>query len=143
MPSSKGPNTEEFPGSTWELMSRTRFSSVIGPIYTRQSGDTRQYALCADEKHENSLSYVHGGAIMAFGDETLGQAAKSTKPGLSMVTVSFNCSFVDSVRAGEFIIIEPVPIRVTRSMIFIRGDCLVGARTIAMCSAVMKVVPTS
>lgn len=117
------------------------FEAFIFQTFQRRNADgTLTLALPTDERHHNTRGVVHGGLLMAFADSVLGVAAFNVcAPGTWCVTVSQSSSFLRGVKAGELIEVTPVVTRATRSMIFTRGEFLVGGEAVFQASSVWKI----
>ena len=102
------------------------------------------YALPTDERHENGRGVIHGGLLMTFADSVLGYAAwTACAPGAWCVTVSQSSSFLRGVRLGDVVEVTPVVTRVTRSMIFTRGEFLVRGEAVFAASSIWKITGQS
>jgi uncharacterized protein (TIGR00369 family) len=117
------------------------FEAFVFQTFRRYNGDgTTTYGLPIDDRHDNSRGIAHGGLLMTFADSALGYAGiEATGLGGWCVTVSMSSTFLRGVRVGELLEVTPVITRATRSMIFIRGDFLVGSETAFQASSVWKV----
>jgi len=50
------------------------FEIEIGPVFERNAGDNRRFAIVVDKRHVNMRGVLHGGMLMTFADLALGQA---------------------------------------------------------------------
>jgi acyl-coenzyme A thioesterase PaaI-like protein len=106
---------------------------------TNADGSTT-YALPTDARHDNSGGVVHGGLLMTFADSVLGYCAWSACPPETWcVTVSQSSSFLKGVRPGDLVEVTPVVTRATRTMIFTRGEFLVGGEPVFQAASIWKV----
>lgn len=121
----------------WQPIRPSAFTQLIGPILMH-SAEPATFAFRVQEKHDNTRDRPHGGMIMSFMDEALGLAAHSFWPGEQFLTVSFECQFIDGSRIGDLVVARVEHLRSTRSLMFLRGTCLVDDRVIASCSGVWK-----
>ncbi len=123
----------------WQPIRPSAFTRLIGPILHRFDGDQVRFCFRVDPKHDNTVDRPHGGMIMAFCDEALGLAAHIRRPGDRLLTIGFDCQFIDASSIGDLIEIAPQITRATPSLMFMRGECMVGGRVIASCSGIWKV----
>lgn len=123
----------------WQPIRPSAFTRLIGPILHRRDGDGIRFCFRVDPKHDNTADRPHGGMIMAFCDEALGLAAHMRRPGDRLLTIGFDCQFIDASSIGDLIEIAPHVTRATSSLMFMRGDCTVGDRIVASCSGIWKV----
>ncbi|MGO4836460.1 PaaI family thioesterase [Rhizobiaceae sp. 2RAB30] len=125
-------------GQGWSRIRPSRFTTLIGPIWTIEVDGRRRFAFIVDDKHDNTADRAHGGMIMAFCDEALGLHAHGSRPNDRLFTVGFDCQFVNGAAMGDLVEIKPEIVNDGRSLIFIRGTCRVGERVIATCSGIWK-----
>lgn len=117
------------------------FEAFVFQTFRRYNADgTTTYALPIDERHDNSRGIAHGGLLMTFADSALGYAAiTGAAPGAWCVTVSQSSTFLRGVKLGELLEVTPVITRATRTMIFTRGDFVVGSDVAFQASSVWKI----
>lgn len=127
-----------FAGQGWSRIRPSRFTTLIGPIWTITIDGRQRYAFVVEDKHDNTADRAHGGMIMAFCDEALGLHAHGSRPNDMLFTVGFDCQFVNGARMGDLVEIEPEIVNGGRSLVFIRGTCRAGERVIATCSGIWK-----
>lgn len=125
----------------WELLRGEGFVDHVGPFYVRpMSSGYRAFAFRAEPKHANLIGLVHGGMLMTMADRALGVAAWDAAGGRPCVTVQFDTQFLSAVKMGEFVELEPQIVRATRSLVFVRGDLMVGDRIAAAANGVWKIL---
>lgn len=125
-------------GQGWSRIRPSRFTTLIGPIWTTTVDGRKRYAFVVEDKHDNTADRAHGGMIMAFCDEALGLHAHGSRPNDRLFTVGFECQFVNGARMGDLVEIEPEIVNDGRSLVFMRGTCKAGGRVIATCSGIWK-----
>ncbi len=123
----------------WKPIRPGAFNVLIGPILHHRDGDTVRFCFRVAPKHDNTGGRTHGGMIMAFCDEVLGLTAHMRRPDDRLFTIGFDCQFIDSSGVGDLVEIEPRVTRETSSLMFLRGDCMVGGRVIASCTGIWKI----
>lgn len=110
----------------------------IGPFFFRRGGDGRvQTALRVQPHHCNAYGIVHGGVLMTFVDYTLCIAAMADDQD-RVVTVSANCDFTASARAGELLLGEGEVVRAGRRLVFTRALLRSGDQVVMGASGVVK-----
>ncbi|WP_439620179.1 PaaI family thioesterase [Hyphomonas sp.] len=91
----------------------------------------------ADSRHCNPVEALHGGAIATFADMQL-MASPDAIPDLHTPTVSLDVDFIGLAGKGDWIELHLQIDRVTRRLIFTRGDIRVGDRLLARSTAIYK-----
>ena len=116
------------------------FEVHIGPVFERRESNGRKFLLIVDERHVNGRGVIHGGMLMTFADLAFGQAAWDATDRASVVTISMQSLFLKPARAGDRIEVTPELVRRTRSLMFLRGDFLVGEDVIYSATSVWKLL---
>lgn len=114
------------------------YSSLIGPLLARREGDGWLYGFAVEPQHLNLRGAVHGGMIASLADHVMGLTVWEALGNQPCVTVQLNIQYVSAAKLGDFVEARPELIRVTRSVVFIRGLIAVGDRTVAMADGVWK-----
>lgn len=138
--SQKVPADNDLTAAGWQPIRPSAFTSLIGPIYQRRTGDDIRFCFRVEPKHDNTHDRPHGGMLMSFCDEALGLKAHLARPGSTFVTIGFDCQFIDGSVFGDVVEIVPHVTRSTASLMFLRGDCTVNGRIIASSSGIWKAV---
>ena len=129
---------EDLLAAGWQPIRPSAFTQLIGPILCRRDEDAMRFCFRVARKHDNTHERAHGGMIMAFCDEALGLTARQAHPSGRLVTIGFECQFLDGGSIGDLVEIEPRITKATASLVFMRGDCTVGNRVVASCSGIWK-----
>lgn len=124
----------------WTLLPEDGFIGLVGPFWSRGEGALRRFGFQAEPRHVNLIGVVQGGMIMTFGDRGLGILAWDAAGGRPVATVSFDTHFVGGGRIGSFIEIGGELVRVTRSLVFMRGLITSGSDAVATCQGVWKIL---
>jgi uncharacterized protein (TIGR00369 family) len=126
----------------WELEpERTNYSDLSGPIWRKVEADGRTvWGLQTDERHRNKFGVVHGGFLMTFADQCLGNLALAAWPGKPCVTLELSHQFVSTAKLGDWVEIRGEVVRQARSVIFLRGLISVGERTVLSSTGIWKAV---
>lgn len=120
----------------WSRMKVSNFSDLVEPVWQRDG--QHHFAFIVDTQHDNSLGRCHGGMIMTFCDDGMGITAREPNGGIPVFTVEFGCKFIAGPKYGDVVELKCEIVAVTRSLIFMRGTCFVGDRTIATCEGIWK-----
>ena len=115
------------------------FEDLVGPLCFKVGNDGElHFAFESRSQHANTSGQIHGGMLMTFADFALCLTAIHGLPGERCVTVSLNCEFTAPGEVGDFIESTAVVLRRTRSLTFVRGEIVVGDRTLLNYSAIVK-----
>lgn len=134
------PHEEALLAEGWQPVRQSAFTQLVGPFYSRRDDEATRFCFRVAPKHDNTVERAHGGMIMAFCDDALGLAAHWARPGMRLLTIGFECQFVNAAALDELVIAETTVTRATATLVFMRGICRVGDRTVATCSGIWKVV---
>ncbi len=126
-------------GAGWVPHDDAGFIALVGPFWSRGTGQDATYAFVAEPKHANLLGVAQGGMLMTFADRALGMAAWSAAGDRPCVTIGFDMQFVSSAQMGEFVELRPQVVRLTQSLVFMRGTLVAASRVVATCSGIWKV----
>lgn len=127
--------------SGWEPFPDEGFIDLVGPIMMRRTATgLRSFGFVAAQKHANLIGVVHGGMLMTLADRALGLASWDAAEGRPCVTIQFDMQFVSSAKMGDFVEMTPEIVRLTSSLVFMRGDLKVGDRTVGAANGVWKIL---
>ena len=124
----------------WVTEPEAGFIGLVGPIWSRGEGVARRFGFLAEPRHVNLLGVVQGGMTMTFADRALGMLAWSAAGGRPAVTVSFEMLFVGAGRIGSFLECEGEVVRLTASLVFLRGEVRDRSRVVATCQGTWKIL---
>jgi uncharacterized protein (TIGR00369 family) len=125
----------------WERLADEGFIDHVGPLFVRPGADGfRSFGFVAETRHANLIGLVHGGMLMTLADRALGVAAWDAAGGRPSVTIQFDMQFVAASRMGDFVEVRPELVRLTSSLVFMRGAALVGDRVVAAANGVWKIL---
>src|SRR3977135_2781708 len=110
----------------WEPYRDEGFIGLVGPFWTRQSGDSPLYAFMAESKHHNRRGVVQGGMLMTFADRSMGMTCWYANARQPQATVQLDVPFVSDAQIGEFVEAQCKVVRRTRSLIFMSAELVVG-----------------
>ena len=116
------------------------------PLYSRQLDDRIQMGLFLAEQHCNSRGLVHGGLIAALADNAMGLScvvalrAADRDVGKGLVTVSLGTDYLGSAKLGDWLLIDPEPVKVGGSICFARAIVSSNDKSVAMANATFKIL---
>ncbi|MEL6727995.1 MAG: PaaI family thioesterase [Pseudomonadota bacterium] len=116
------------------------------PLYSRKLDDRIQIGLVLAEPHCNSRGLVHGGLIAALSDNAMGLSCivaldnAGRDAGKGLVTVSLGTDYLGSAKLGEWLEIDPEPVKVGGSICFARAIIRGNDRPVAMANATFKIL---
>src|SRR5690349_744231 len=122
----------------WEPYTDEGFIGLVGPFWTRRSGDTHLYAFVAQPKHHNRRGIVQGGMLMTFADRSMGMTCWYANERQPQATVQLDMHFIDAVQIGEFVEAKCRVVRRTRALVFMSAELVVGPRLVATANGVWK-----
>jgi len=116
------------------------------PLYSRKLDDRVQIGLTLAAPHCNSRGLVHGGLIAALADNAMGLScvvalqAAGRDVGKGLVTVSLGTDYLGSAKLGEWLLIDPEPVKVGGSICFARAIVRGDDQPVAMANATFKIL---
>jgi len=116
------------------------FEIHIGPVFERREDGGRRFLLIADDRHVNMRGVVHGGLLMTLADLAIGQAVWDATAHATVVTVGMQSQFLKPAHVGDRIEVTPQIMRRTKSLVFARGDFMVGGEVIYTATSLWKVL---
>ena len=144
MSSNEPPSNSDIPtpfdpaAAGWERYQDEGFIGLVGPFWTRRSGDIHLYAFLAEPKHHNRRGVVQGGMLMTFADRSMGMTCWYANGQRPQATVQLDVHFVDAVQIGEFVEAKCEVVRRTRALVFMNAELVVGTRVVATAKGVWK-----
>jgi acyl-coenzyme A thioesterase PaaI-like protein len=85
---------------SWKSISNSQYSKLLGPLETKRENDKDYYRMIVTESHLNSGNFAHGGFLMSFLDNVMGNAAFKSFDNNACVTISMTTHFTQSASAG-------------------------------------------
>jgi acyl-coenzyme A thioesterase PaaI-like protein len=126
----------------WSVMHDDGFIHLVGPMWQRvtETG-AHEFAILGQEKHRNRRGVVQGGAVMTLADRSCGIAARAAAKVEALATAQMDTYFVDAARIGDLMVSRPRAVRVTKSLVFMSTEIVVGTDLIvATAHGVFKIV---
>ena len=122
------------------FVSRGIFPEKIGPLYFKAEGENYTYGFLADESHANGNGVIHGGMLVSFLDEVLGQIVWRLLDKKRCATITLNCDFVSSAKPGDWIEVKAEISRRALAVVFVRGELLVRGERIMTADGIWKII---
>jgi len=124
----------------WRWIDAAGFSSIVGSIWLKGSGEELLVGMLSNERHANeNLGTVHGGVLMTFADIAFGCAVAEAINGVHCATVQLQLQFVASPTIGDFITCRPEVVRRTKVLAFLRGLITADDRVVASADGMFRV----
>lgn len=120
---------------------RGPFADKIGPLYFKKEEDgSFRYGFLPDESHTNFNGIIHGGMMMSFLDEMMGQTIWLAIGKKRTATISLNFDFIAGAKVGEWLELRCEIIRQGISVVFIRGELVCGDKVVITADGIWKVI---
>lgn len=135
--------TEEVPEGFVPIIMVEPFTSRIGPIYSKQTGDEIRLGFRVEKSHLNIEQVVHGGMLATVADQVIGiNIAHGTGSEYDVLTMHLSVDYIGPAYLGEWV---EASARLTKQGGRIRfGNCelRVGDRLLLTGSAIFAARPT-
>ncbi len=127
---------------TWKLISKSSYSQLLGVLETKLENNQHKYRMTVSEKHLNSGNFAHGGFLMSFLDNVMGNAAYKSFGNRPCVTISMNTHFIFSAQKGDELIGIPSIERMTKTLCFVKCQVFSNNEIIVSGNGIWKLVKT-
>ena len=128
---------------TWKVISKSSYSQLLGVLETKLENNHYKYRMIVAEKHLNSGNFAHGGFLMSFLDNVMGNAAYKSFGNRPCVTISMNTHFTFSAQKGDELIGIPSIERMTKTLCFVKCQVFSNNEIIVSGNGIWKLVKTS
>jgi len=78
--------------------------------------------------------------LTTVADQAMAMTARAATGGKPHATIELNMHFIHAVRLGEFVEVHPEVARAARSVVFMQAKLFVGARLVATCNGIWKIL---
>jgi len=101
---------------------RSALTDPWEPLYSRKLDDRLQMGLVLAAPHCNSRGLVHGGLIATLADNAMGLSCvvalsnQGREVGGGLVTISLHTDYLGSAKLGQWLEIDPEPVKVGGSV---------------------------
>ena len=116
------------------------FEIFVGPVFEMGAPGARHFIFKVDERHVNGRGVLHGGMLMTYADLTLGAAVWDATDYAPSVTLNMHTQFLKPAHAGDIVGVTPKLVRITRALVFMRGDFMVADETVFTAESVWKLL---
>jgi acyl-coenzyme A thioesterase PaaI-like protein len=96
--------------------------------------------MIVDQSHLNSGNFAHGGFLMSFLDNVMGNAAYKSFNNSPCVTISMSTHFTQSASLGDELIGQPVIEKQTKTLSFVKCQVFSSNNLIVSGSGIWKIV---
>jgi len=127
---------------SWHPLRMGDVTEFIGPYVRRKTANGYVYGFQTDDRHANINGVIHGGMLVTFVDQALGSTVYESLGKRRGATAQLNTMFIGAVKPGEFLECDAEVIRITRSLVFIRGILRVDDRKVLAADGVWKILGT-
>ena len=128
--------------TAWHPLRMGDVTEFIGPYVRRKTDKGYVYGFQTDDRHANINGVIHGGMLVTFMDQALGSTVYEALGKRRGVTAQLNTMFMGAVKPGEFLECDAEVMRITRSLVFIRGVLRVDDRKVLAADGVWKILGT-
>ena len=123
----------------WELATQPDgFPALIGPLLLRRDPAGNALGIRIGPQHLNLRGAVHGGLIASLADHALGMQAWDACGGQPCVTLQLGLQYIGAGRSGDLLEARGEVVRMTRSVVFMRGLVVAADRVVAAVDGVWK-----
>ena len=125
---------------------RSALTDPWEPLYSRKLEDRLQMGIVLAEPHCNSRGLVHGGLIATLADNAMGLscvfalANQGREVGGGLVTISLHTDYLGSAKLGQWLEIDPEPVKTGGSVCFARAIIRGDGKPVAMANATFKIL---
>ena len=115
------------------------YPEKIGPLYFKKEGDQYQFGFLVEKGHCNFNGMLHGGMMMSFADEMMGHYVWNAVEKRRCATISLNFDFLAGAKQGDWIDLNCNITRKGMSVVFIRGELMIGDQIILTADGIWKI----
>jgi acyl-coenzyme A thioesterase PaaI-like protein len=124
----------------WKVLPERGFPVHVGTFFSKRFEDGYRFGFVAEPRHANIGGVVHGGMLVTFVDDMFGLSVHFAVDRRPVSTIQLNTRFISPARPGDFVVCIPQVQRVTKSVVFIRGEVFVGDRLVLSADGVWKIL---
>ncbi|PWR19035.1 PaaI family thioesterase [Zavarzinia compransoris] len=117
------------------------FLGLIGPVRTEKpDGSHWVFSFTVGDQHLNPGGVCHGGMLMSFADHVLGTVVWEAIGYKPCSTITLNCDFATAAKPGDQVEGEATITRITKSLVFVRGQLTVRGHVVLQANGIWKVL---
>ena len=105
---------------SWKSISKSHYSQLLGNLETQNIDNKDYYRMIVDQSHLNSGNFAHGGFLMSFLDNVMGNAAYKSFNNSPCVTISMSTHFIQSASIGDELKGQPIIEKKTKTLSFVK-----------------------
>ena len=124
----------------WKSISNSQYSKLLGQLETASNDGKDFYRMFVNNTHLNSGNFAHGGFLMPFLDNVMGNAAFKSFDKAPCVTISMTTHFTHSASIGDELIAQPIIEKKTKTLSFVNCQVFAGDNLIVSGSGIWKIV---
>ena len=125
---------------SWKSISNSQYSKLLGSLETKRENDKDYYRMIVLKSHLNSGNFAHGGFLMSFLDNVMGNAAFKSFDNKPCVTISMSTHFTYSAAMGDELIGQPIIEKKTKTLSFVKCQVFSKDNLIVSGSGIWKIV---
>ena len=125
---------------SWKSISKSHYSQLLGNLETQNKDNKDYYRMIVDQSHLNSGNFAHGGFLMSFLDNVMGNAAYKSFKNSPCVTISISTHFTQSASMGDELIGQPIIEKKTKTLSFVKCQVFSNDDLIVSGSGIWKIV---
>ena len=124
----------------WKAISNSQYSKLLGQLETKQEDGKDIYRMFVENTHLNSGNFAHGGFLMSFLDNVMGNAAFKSFNNTPCVTISMTTHFTLSASCGDELIGHPIIEKRTKTLSFVKCQVFSKDNLIVSGAGIWKIV---
>jgi len=121
-------------------ISKSQYSQLLGTLETQNIDNKDYYRMIVDQSHLNSGNFAHGGFLMSFLDNVMGNAAYKSFNNSPCVTISMSTHFTQSASIGDELKGQPIIEKKTKTLSFVKCQVFSNDDLIVSGSGIWKIV---
>ena len=125
---------------SWKSISKSHYSQLLGNLETQNKDNKDYYRMIVDQSHLNSGNFAHGGFLMSFLDNVMGNAAYKSFNNSPCVTISMSTHFIQSASMGDELKGQPIIEKKTNTLSFVKCQVFSNDDLIVSGSGIWKIV---
>ena len=125
---------------SWKSISKSQYSQLLGTLETQNKDNKDYFRMKVDQSHLNSGNFAHGGFLMSFLDNVMGNVAYKSFNNTPCVTISMSTHFIQSASLGDELIGQPIIEKKTNTLSFVKCQVFSNNNLIVSGSGIWKIV---
>ncbi len=113
---------------------------VMEALWRREEEAGWAYGFQTGEAQANGRGVVHGGILATYIDHTIGRVAREAAGDVPVATIQLDLHYLAPARIGGFVESRGQVVRLTRSVIFLRGELVCEGKAVLAASGIWKIL---